>query len=84
MAGFNLPDGCTDVDIDRVMYCGNIDVCCSACFYWEPFININLPWGICRYKVDNLVSLTNEDIVKEIVEYCVTKASNACCHWKLF
>ena len=84
MEGFNLPDGCTDTDIDREMNCDDIDIRCDTCSQWEPFENHCIPWGICRHKVDNLISLTSKNIVGEIAENCITKYNDVCSKWILF
>lgn len=84
MAGFNLPDGCMDVDIDREINCDDIDIRCDTCSQWEPFGNPHLPWGICCYKVNDLVPLTSENIIGEIAEGCITQYNDMCRNWILF
>lgn len=84
MAEFNLPDGCTCSDIDRAMRYDDVDMRCSTCTEWEPLDVSCYLYGICRFKVDNLVSIMSDDIVKEIAENCITKYKDTCDRWELF
>lgn len=77
MNDYNLPDGCTTEDIDRVMYVDNRS--CFDCELWVPIYCAGNEVGICDLAVAQLSDVFNGD---DIVEYCVTKFNDVCDDWR--
>lgn len=78
MSGWNLPNGCTDADIDRAMYVDD-EASCFDCELWEPIYCAGNKVGICDLAVARLSDVYNGH---DIAEYCVTKSSDVCSDWR--
>lgn len=77
MTEYNLPDGCTIEQINRVMFVDEHS--CLSCLHWNPIAFTDCDIGICEYLL-NKTNMTANDIA----ENSITRQYDVCGLWENF